>query len=93
MKETIIALTITLAVALTIVSGIRLGQDWQTLNERAAALEQEVQARQDALDSLELYVAYLDQAVIRVDSEMSAREWLWIMADTFREAGVQVKFH
>ena len=93
MKESLIALAITLAVALTIVSGIRIGQDWHDLNERAAHLEAQLAHHQTMLDDAHRYVDHLRRELICVDSDMTAREWLWIMADQFAEAGVQVKFH
>jgi hypothetical protein len=93
MRSTICALLITLAAAAAIITGTRIGQDRSELLDQIATLERDIRHHQTMLDDAHRYVEHLRREVLCVDSDMSAREWMWIMADQFREAGVKVKFH
>lgn len=93
MKSTIIALLITMTAAALIVAAVRHGQERADLLDQITHLERRIAHHQTMLDDAHRYVDHRRREVFCVETDMTTREWMWIMAEQFREAGVKVKFH
>ena len=93
MRTIMLTIIATSIVAATMHAAIRHGQKVADLERQVTALEMEVEARQVMLDDAHAYYPLLERRVIEVTTDLTPREVLWTMADQFREAGVEVKFH
>jgi hypothetical protein len=77
MKETIIALIVTIAIGVTILTAIHQGRAVTDLERHIAMLEREVEVRQSMLDDAHTLYQQMERRIAVVDTGMSARQMLW----------------
>ena len=77
MRETIIAIIVTVTFAATLTAAIRHGQQVADLEHAVTVLERELRHNQVMLDDMHRIVPHLERRVAKVDTDMTAREVLW----------------
>ena len=79
MKETIIALAVTLMVAALVLAAIRHGQHVSDLEHAVMVLERQIAARQQMLDDLHRLVPLMRHEVVKIQSELTAYDMMQII--------------
>ena len=64
-----------------------------TLNEAIAILERELAHTQTMLDDAHALIPHMERRVVQVETDYSARELLWTLADILTEQGCEVHIH
>lgn len=92
MRETLITIAIMAIIITLAFTAYSYRQEVDGMHQAILTLERELRHYQTMLDDAHRYVNNIRREIVCVESDMTAREWLWIMADQFKEAGVKVKF-
>ena len=82
MRETIIALIVTITFAATLTAAIRHGQQVADLEHAVTVLERELAHQQTMLNDAHRYYPLLDRRVVQVETDRTAREIVWMLQET-----------
>ena len=85
MRETIIAIIVTSIVAVTMLAAIRHGQQVSDLEHAVTVLERELAHQQTMLNDAHRYYPILERRVLKVETDYTAREVIWMMRDAFAD--------
>lgn len=89
-KESALALILAVAVYAAFDAGLGMYLERRELEHQVARLEMEADyLRQMTADAVHLFNV-LERPVLLMETDYTTREFLWLMADVFRKAGVPV---
>ena len=88
MKETIIAIIVTVTFAATLIAAIRHGQQVADLEHAVTVLERELRHNQVMLDDAKRIIPHLERRVAKVDTDMTTREVLWHLQEAIGDCAM-----
>ena len=88
MKETIIALAVTLMVAALVLAAIRHGQYVAELERAVTVLERELAHSQTMLDDAKRIIPHLERRVVEIKTDRTAREIVWMLQETIGDCAM-----
>ena len=93
MRDICIALFILFCVGTLILIAERRASEIDTLNEAITILERELAHNQAMPDDAHRLLPILEQRVVKVQTDLTAREAIWTLAEALAEQGCEVQIH
>ncbi len=91
--ETLIALILAVAVYAAFDAGLGTYLERRELERQVAMLEREIEHLRVMVEDAHFLAENMERTVAVVETDYTAREFLWLMRDHFAEAGIEIVIH
>ena len=82
MRETVIAIGVTLLIAALILAATNHGQQVADLEHAVTVLARELAHQQTMLDDAKRIIPHIERRVVQVETDRTAREVIWMLQET-----------
>ena len=93
MREILITLFLLFGLAIATLIAERRASEIATLDEAITVLERELAHTQTMLDDAHRLLPHLEQRVVKVQTDLTAREVIWTLSEALAEQGCEVQIH
>ena len=93
MRAILIALVITFCVSVMAYVAEKRASEIAALEEALTILERELAHNQTMLDDAHRLIPALEHRVVKLKTDLTARETIWTLAEALAEQGCEVQFH